>query len=487
MGKKYFRINAFNFVITYILLVAFLFFTSYKFFLSDFLLLEKIQNENNIKNFLTTIDNDLKNLKNTTNDYSTWDDTYKFIKDENKEYIYENFREGSETLKNLNIDSIIYLNLKQKVVFSIYDNKELENNKNAFEEFIITKFKEKDDLNSIVNFNSNFLFLSKSKILKSDKSGDVRGYIITIKLLNNKLLSNKTIFSKIEISDKKDSANDLESGFELLENVKINTQTTNKEISNNIVFCDYKKEYVISIKTSNQRELLNNGEKTIFIFNLIVSAVLLFIFYFIYKNQHLIQRRNYILNKKVKRKTKQLEKSFIKLKDKNKELYSIAHIDSLTKIKNRRSFFIESAKILEKAIKNDYNLCVLIIDLDHFKSINDTYGHASGDKVLIEFCNIVKSLMEENSIFGRIGGEEFCITFFDKDIETINDIAEKIRETCANTTISLDDGKTLKFTISMGLSCRNDFDNIDKILQESDKLLYEAKNTGRNRLIRSYR
>ena len=169
MGNEYFRINAFYFVIAYILLIVFLFFTSYKFFLSDFLLLEKIQNENNVKNFLTNIDNDLKNLKNTTKDYATWDDTYNFIQDENKDYIYENFREGSETLKNLNIDSIIYVNLNQKVVFSVYDNKELESNKNAFEEFLITKFKEKDDLNSVVNFNSNFLYLSKSKILKSDK------------------------------------------------------------------------------------------------------------------------------------------------------------------------------------------------------------------------------------------------------------------------------------------------------------------------------
>lgn len=487
MGNEYFRINAFYFVITYILLIVFLFFTSYKFFLSDFLLLEKIQNENNVKNFLTNIDNDLKNLKNTTKDYATWDDTYNFIQDENKDYIYENFREGSETLKNLNIDSIIYVNLNQKVVFSVYDNKELESNKNAFEEFLITKFKEKDDLNSVVNFNSNFLYLSKSKILKSDKSGDTKGYVIIIKLLNNKLLSNKTIFSKIEISDKNESASDLKSNFELLENVKIKTQTTNSDISNDIIFCDYKKEYVISIKTLNQRELVNNGEKTIFIFNIIVSAVLLFIFYFIYKNQHLIQRRNYILNKKVRRKTKQLEKAFRKLKDKNRELYSIVHIDSLTKIKNRRSFFIESEKSLLKAIKNNHNLCVLIIDLDHFKSINDTYGHSSGDKVLIEFCNIVNSIIEENVIFGRIGGEEFCITFFDKDLETINDIAEKIRVTCANTIVSLDDGKTLQFTISMGLSCRDNFDNIDKILQESDKLLYEAKNTGRNRLIRAYR
>ena len=269
MEIKYFKIYIFYFVISYISLIFFLFFISYKFFLNDFLLLEKIQNENNIKSFLTTIDNDLKNLKSTANDYSNWDDTYEFIENKNKEYIYENFREGSQTLKNLNIDSMIYLNLEQEVVFSIYDNKDLENNKNDFEKFIIAKFKEKDDLDSIVDFNSTFLYLSKSEILKSDKLGEPRGYIIAIKLLNNKQLFDNSIFSKTEVSNKKALSNDLKLNFQILKNITTKTETNLNEISNNIDFFDYKNEYIISIKTINQRELVNNGEKNNYIFNII--------------------------------------------------------------------------------------------------------------------------------------------------------------------------------------------------------------------------
>ena len=233
--------------------------------------------------------------------------------------------------------------------------------------------------------------------------------------------------------------------------------------------------------------MVNNAKKTIYTFNFIVSIVLFLVFYFIYKNQYLIQTRNDVLNKEVTRRTRQLDKAFRKLKDKNKELYSLAHIDSLTKIRNRRSFFIESEELLNSAIKNDKNLCVLMIDLDHFKSINDKYGHSIGDKVLIEFCLIVNSIIDEKAIFGRIGGEEFCITFFNKDIESVENIAEKIRNNCANKQIILENNEILNFTISMGLSCRDNFDNIDKILQKSDELLYEAKKTGRNRLIRFHR
>ena len=211
------------------------------------------------------------------------------------------------------------------------------------------------------------------------------------------------------------------------------------------------------------------------------------VFYFIYKNQYLIETRNNILNKEVARRTSQLDKAFRKLKDKNKELYTLAHIDSLTKIRNRRSFFIESEEALNSAIKNDKNLCILMIDLDYFKLINDKYGHAIGDKVLIEFCFIVNSIIDDGTIFGRIGGEEFCITFFDKDIEIVENIAEKIRNNCANKQIILENNEILNFTVSMGLSCRDNFDDIDKILQKSDELLYEAKETGRNRLIRVHR
>lgn len=486
MEIKYFRTHISYFIISYVLLLFFLFFTSYKFFLSDAFLLEKTQNESNIKSFLASIDNEIKNLKNTTNDYATWDDTYEFIKNKNKQYIYENFREGSETLKNLSIDSMIYVNSKNEVIFSIYNNKDLENNKSNFEKFITTKFKEKTNLNSIINFNSNFFYLSKIEILKSDKTGESRGYIVTIKLLDNTQFSN-TIFEKIEIKNGKTISSDLKLNLQILENIKIRTETTSNDILNTIDFFDYNDEYIISINTSNKRELVSNAKKTIYTFNFIVSIVLFFVFYFIYKNQYLIQTRNDVLNKEVTRRTRQLDKAFRKLKDKNKELYSLAHIDSLTKIRNRRSFFIESEELLNSAIKNDKNLCVLMIDLDHFKSINDKFGHSIGDKVLIEFCLIVNSIIDEKAIFGRIGGEEFCITFFNKDIESVENIAEKIRNNCANKQIILENNEILNFTISIGLSCRDNFDNIDKILQKSDELLYEAKKTGRNRLIRFYR
>lgn len=122
MGIKYIKTNIISFLISYSVLVIFFLFMSYKFFLSDFIALEKVQNENNISTFLHTIDKNIENLKNTTNDYAKWDDTYKFIKDKNELYIYENFREGTATLKGLNLNAIIYTDLDNNILFSEYYN-----------------------------------------------------------------------------------------------------------------------------------------------------------------------------------------------------------------------------------------------------------------------------------------------------------------------------------------------------------------------------
>ena len=488
MGLHYIKTNIVRFIVSYILLIILFIFISYNFFLNDFIKLEKNQNENNLKSFLVAIDKDIENLKNTTNDYSKWDDTYEFMENKNPKYIYENFREGSNTLEGLNLDAMIYIDLENNILFSEYNNKFLKSNKENFEKYLTKNFANSNIINGITNYNSNFLYFSKSEVLKSDYRGKVNGHIITIQLINNEFFhKDDSLFKEIIISKNHSMKNDLELNLTFLKNIKIDIDYNNsKYIINNIKFYDIKDDYIISIITKSTRDIVINGKKTIYIFNLLVSIIFLFIFFFMYKNQYLIENQNILLNKEVTRRTRQLEKAFKKLKDKNKELYDLANIDSLTKIRNRRSFFIESEILLEKAVKNNHEFLILMIDIDHFKVINDNFGHAVGDKVLIDFCEIVNSIIDEKAIFGRIGGEEFCITFYKKDIEEVNDISERIRIKCENTQILLEN-KTINFTVSMGLSCKENYTNIDKILQKSDELLYEAKKAGRNRLIRSNR
>ena len=232
-----------------------------------------------------------------------------------------------------------------------------------------------------------------------------------------------------------------------------------------------------------ENELIKGTVATYFIIWIVGVFALTFIYFKMKRN--LIEKVNYEtkinnfnleLQDTVDEKTKDL-------KEKNAELYDLANKDYLTQISNRRSYFLQSEQLLEKSIKHEKSFCVLMIDIDFFKKINDVYGHAVGDKILIEFCNIVNSIITKEQVFGRIGGEEFCITFYDKTIDEAFEIAENIREKCQNEILDIDD-KKINFTISLGLSHKLNATKIDEILNFADELLYEAKGSGRNIVIR---
>lgn len=484
MNYKRIKFNIFYFILSYVLLCIILCFINYKFFLNDFLLIEKEQNRNSVETFLNNINKNLENLKNSTNDYANWDATYEFMKNKNKKYIYENFRDGSQTLLEINLDSIMYLNLKNKVLFSRYTNEYLEVDKKDFENFLIEKFKDNDDLKTIVNYNSHLIYLFKSPVKNSDKTGADVGHIFSAKLIDDRYFSEKhTIFKNIEIKNEQTDNFDFDIDINHL-NAKIQVIINDENLRNNIQFYTKDNEYIISIVTDIERTLIKNSKKTIFYFNAIACFIILLVFVFIYKNQLLISNQNKLLNKEVESQTEKLKNAYDEVNEKNKELYKLANIDTLTKIRNRRNYFLESKNLLDKSILNSKSLFVCIIDLDNFKNINDKYGHNIGDEVLISFSNIVSSIIDKETIFGRIGGEEFCLTFYDKSENEVNQICEEIREKSAKYILEIKN-QNISFTISMGLSIKQDInESIDKILQRADEYLYEAKKMGKNRIIR---
>lgn len=126
-----------------------------------------------------------------------------------------------------------------------------------------------------------------------------------------------------------------------------------------------------------------------------------------------------------------------------------------------------------------------MIDIDYFKKINDQYGHGVGDKVLISFCEVVSNLIDKDMIFGRLGGEEFAISIYNKDKKDVFAISETIREECAKSKIEIEKHK-IGFTISVGVAFKESkYETIDAILHRADELLYKAKKEGRNRVIRA--
>lgn len=169
------------------------------------------------------------------------------------------------------------------------------------------------------------------------------------------------------------------------------------------------------------------------------------------------------------------------LNEANEKLKVLASTDFLTGINNRGSFMNLAQKYFDIAKRNNTSLEILSLDLDHFKSINDTYGHEAGDKVLIEFTNTVKRLLRDSDVFGRTGGEEFCIILQNTSPEGSYVFAERLRQSVEDTKIEYE-GKSIKVTVSIGMAAMDKEENIKDLIKKSDVALYKAKESGRNKV-----
>ncbi|WP_285259864.1 GGDEF domain-containing protein [Halopseudomonas bauzanensis] len=163
-----------------------------------------------------------------------------------------------------------------------------------------------------------------------------------------------------------------------------------------------------------------------------------------------------------------------------RNLERLATTDPLTGLANRRALLQGMEWELRRAGPDLPGGALLILDLDHFKSINDTYGHAAGDKVLVHLAHLMRSILRQNDIAGRLGGEEFAVLLPDAGRERALAIAERLRLAVEGSTIEYE-GNTIAVTASIGLAPLAG--EVDEIFVLADEALYRAKNEGRNRTV----
>lgn len=172
------------------------------------------------------------------------------------------------------------------------------------------------------------------------------------------------------------------------------------------------------------------------------------------------------------------------LKKLEADLAEQARNDYLTGLPNRR-FFIERAAVeLYRANRHRQPLSVMMLDIDYFKKVNDTYGHQAGDEVLKSLAHIILATCRQFDIVGRLGGEEFAVLMPATSLEQAVEVAERIRLAVEHHAVALPQGGLpIKFTVSIGVSrLMLETDNIDLILHSADDALYSAKNSGRNKV-----
>lgn len=179
-----------------------------------------------------------------------------------------------------------------------------------------------------------------------------------------------------------------------------------------------------------------------------------------------------------------LQSTQLEIEKQNKELHVLATRDPLTGSLNRRAFFQNFQQLFKESVEFKDKLCCIMIDIDHFKRVNDNYGHPEGDRVIKYVSNILHKNSRSNDFVGRFGGEEFCIILPNIELDSAFVIAENIRKSI-EAGEERDYDKRINFTVSLGISYLTDkIEQYDILLEQADRALYYAKDTGRNNTVK---
>lgn len=180
----------------------------------------------------------------------------------------------------------------------------------------------------------------------------------------------------------------------------------------------------------------------------------------------------------------ELERS---LREANEQIKRLSITDPLTGCYNRGYLMEHLPKEIKRAVRYLHPLSIAMTDIDHFKNVNDTYGHQAGDTVLRSFVELIRSSIRDGVDWvARYGGEEFVIVIPETELKCAEKMAERLRRKIETTEISIGNDRRIKITASFGVVCFDPKEkkemSTDKLIKEADKMLYEAKNEGRNRV-----
>ena len=214
---------------------------------------------------------------------------------------------------------------------------------------------------------------------------------------------------------------------------------------------------------------------------LLLFLVALIALFFLRRYQKLSKK----LKASVKERTEKLHQANKKLKATNLKLEHMSMIDSLTSIENRRAFNIEYSKAWKASVQDETPLALIMIDIDHFKIFNDTYGHLTGDQALMKIAEEIKNVADSSGhLAARYGGEEFVVMIKNDTAERPERVAEEIRAKIEGLAIENETTKSV-ITVSLGIASFVPDDEMapDELIEAADRALYEAKEAGRNRMI----
>lgn len=199
---------------------------------------------------------------------------------------------------------------------------------------------------------------------------------------------------------------------------------------------------------------------------------------------HRVVRR---MEQAVEHRTRQLAQALKEAEELRRRYQELSTVDELTTLHNRRFFFPEAEAAVARAVRHKEALCLLVMDLDHFKRVNDSFGHAAGDQVLRDVAGVLRQHTREGDILARTGGEEFVVALPHTSASGARSLAERIRariEDLAWPQVS----KNMRVTASIGVACLDDDgedgarQQLERLMRHGDQAMYCCKRDGRNRV-----
>lgn len=191
----------------------------------------------------------------------------------------------------------------------------------------------------------------------------------------------------------------------------------------------------------------------------------------------------WLFNYRLSQEIAERKKAQVRLRKAKEHADRRAYTDDLSGLGNRRAVYEQGEDVIKLAEDQGFPLSLIIIDIDHFKKVNDQYGHLVGDKVICAVAQIILGMVRSRDIHGRIGGEEFAILLPDTELKGAIELAERVRQAIAQLSINVNDGH-VSITASFGVTAfGNSNDDINSFIKRCDDALYKAKHQGRNRVV----
>ncbi|HBG33047.1 MAG TPA: hypothetical protein DDW82_04970 [Acholeplasmataceae bacterium] len=440
-------------------------------------------------------------MNNTVRDWAIWDETYDYIEGNNSTYLDSNLY--YESFETLNVNLVLYYDINQSIIFSSFYDFEEETEIPVDDEFIqiietlgIHQNTSIDFyIQGIITTSDGIFFIASSPILKHSEISDVAGNVIFARQIDQTELDELEIVAgfPFEIFENTILTEDNDT---IVENAGDNHVLV-KHLIHDLLHTD---QYMIQILLDKKVEPIIGN--TLLQLAISISLVgLIFALSTLFYLDKEIFRRLLRLNSGIKKISEnanfstrvpigphhdeidyiglEINSMLDKLKESEQKINQMSYTDYLTKIPNRLWFYDHMEQTIQKANASKEKFAVLFLDLDGFKTINDTYGHGVGDEFLVKVSEVFLKMLDKNDAIARIGGDEFLIMKKYKDVKEINELADRLL-TSLKDGIMINEIK-LEATVSMGIALYPDnaLTKEDLVLK-ADKALYGSKSSGKN-------